>query len=135
MLSNAKSLGKVFVAQEDETGQQPSDIDVSQNSRKRPLSNGSRRASETEVQPSASEQEEVAPSSFNEAVEDKRWRDSMTAEFKALKNRGCWRVIKTPQGVRLIKSKFKLKELILLKHMRQLQKLRRLGLCWLLRKS
>ena len=106
MLSNAKSLGKVFVAQEDETGQQPSDIDVSQNSRKRPLSNGSRRASETEVQPSASEQEEVAPSSFNEAVEDKRWRDSMTAEFKALKNRGCWRVIKTPQGVRLIKSKY-----------------------------
>ena len=38
VLSNAKSLGKVFVAQEDETGQQPSNIYVSQNSLKRPLS-------------------------------------------------------------------------------------------------
>ena len=30
----------------------------------------------------------------------------MKAEVKALQNRGCWRVIKTPYGVRLIKSKF-----------------------------
>ena len=30
----------------------------------------------------------------------------MKAEVKALQNRGCWRVIKTPRGVRLIKSKF-----------------------------
>lgn len=30
----------------------------------------------------------------------------MTDEVKALTNRGCWRVFRTPNGVRLIKSKF-----------------------------
>ncbi len=30
----------------------------------------------------------------------------MKAEVKALQNRGCWRVIRTPKGVRLLKSKF-----------------------------
>ena len=49
---------------------------------------------------------ETAPESFKEAVEDPRWRESMQAEIKALRNRGVWRVIQTPQGVRLIKSKY-----------------------------
>ena len=31
---------------------------------------------------------ETAPESFNDAVKDQRWRDSMQAEIKALKNRG-----------------------------------------------
>jgi hypothetical protein len=30
----------------------------------------------------------------------------MKTEVKALQNRGCWRVFRTPAGVRLIKSKF-----------------------------
>ncbi len=38
---------------------------------------------------------ETAPESFSDAVKDQRWRDSMQAEIKALKNR-----------VRLIKSKY-----------------------------
>ena len=50
--------------------------------------------------------EETSPNSYNEAVESQKWRESMTAEIKALRNRGCWRVIKTPNGVKLIKSKY-----------------------------
>ena len=46
----------------------------------------------------------TAPASFQKAVEDPCWRESMQAEIKALRNRGVWRVIQTPQGVRLIKS-------------------------------
>ena len=30
----------------------------------------------------------------------------MTAEIKALRNRGCWRVVRTTQGAKLIKSKY-----------------------------
>ena len=38
-------------------------------------------------------------------------RHSMKTEVKAFQNRGCWRVFRTPAGVRLIKSKivYKLK--------------------------
>ena len=106
-MSSAKSLVKVFEAQEDETGQQPSNIDVSQNSRKRPLSNGSRRGSnlldvkdqhssvENEKYSRAQESEvQTIASGEQEEVKDKRWRGSMTAEFKAFKNRGCWRAAK-----------------------------------------
>ena len=49
---------------------------------------------------------ETAPESFSDAVKDQRWRDSMQAEIKALKNRGVWRVIPVPDGIRLIKSKY-----------------------------
>ena len=50
--------------------------------------------------------QETAPESFNEAARDERWVQSMKDEIKALKNRGVWRVVPTPQGVRLIKSKY-----------------------------
>jgi hypothetical protein len=50
--------------------------------------------------------QETAPESFNEAARDDRWVQSMKDEIKALKNRGVWRVVPTPQGVRLIKSKY-----------------------------
>jgi len=50
--------------------------------------------------------EETAPASFDEAAKLSEWRNSMRAEVKALQNRGCLRVIKTPKGVRLIRSKF-----------------------------
>ena len=49
---------------------------------------------------------EAAPESFKEAVNDPRWRESMQDEIRALRNRGVWRVIPTPGGVRLIKSKY-----------------------------
>ena len=44
-----------------------------------------------------SESDEVSPDSYNEVVQNRQWRDSMSAEVKALKNLGCWRVIRTPQ--------------------------------------
>ena len=52
------------------------------------------------------EDHEVAPDTYEEAVKLQEWRNSMSAEIKALKNRGCWRVVETPRGVRLIKSKY-----------------------------
>ena len=54
----------------------------------------------------ASDKEEVAPESYKQIVLDPEWRKSMMSEFKALRNRGCWRVVPTPSGVRLIKSKY-----------------------------
>jgi hypothetical protein len=50
--------------------------------------------------------QETAPESFNEAARDERWVQSMKDEIKALKNRWVWRVVPTPQGVRLIKLKY-----------------------------
>ena len=50
----------------------------------------------------ASDKEEVAPESYKQAVLDPRWRESMQTEVRALRNRGCWRVVPTPSGVRLI---------------------------------
>ena len=49
---------------------------------------------------------ESAPESYNEAACDDRWVKSRKEEIKALQNRGVWRVIPTPKGVRLIKSKY-----------------------------
>ena len=50
--------------------------------------------------------QETAPDTFEEAVRDDRWVQSMKDEINALKNRGVWRVMKMPAGgVRLIKSK------------------------------
>ena len=36
------------------------------------------------------EDHEVAPDTYEEAVKLQEWRNSMSAEIKALKNRGCW---------------------------------------------
>ena len=87
--------------------------DVLPRNRKRPLSSGNVSASIGETQnkfgvPSATDcdVDEVSPESYAEAVRNKNWRDSMTAEIKALRNRGCWRVVRTPQGAKLIKSKY-----------------------------
>ena len=54
----------------------------------------------------ASDKEEVAPETYKQAVLDPKWRESMKTEVRALRNRGCWRVVPTPSGVRLIKSKY-----------------------------
>ena len=55
---------------------------------------------------SGGDSNEVAPETYNQAVKNSNWRDSMKNEIKALKNRGCWRVVPTPSGIRLIKSKY-----------------------------
>ena len=57
-------------------------------------------------QPLGESDQETAPESFEEAVQQAAWVQSMTNEFNALKNRGVWRVVPTPGGVRLIKSKY-----------------------------
>ena len=114
VLSNIKSMGDGFVAEEVDNERQSSGAsDVSPRNRKRPLSSGSVSASIGETQnefgvPSATDcnVDEVSPESYAEAVRNKNWRDSMTAEIKALRNRGCWRVVRTPQGAKLIKSKY-----------------------------
>ena len=49
---------------------------------------------------------ELAPETYDQAAKDSDWRASMLSEIRALRNRGCWRVVPTPQGVRLIKSKY-----------------------------
>ena len=59
-----------------------------------------------EPEPTAESDNEAAPESYNEAARDERWVQSMKDEIKALRNRGVWRVIPTPKGVRLIKSKY-----------------------------
>ena len=53
-----------------------------------------------------SDNDEVAPETYNQAVESKEWRDSMWNEIQALQNRGCWEKVRTPPGVKLIKSKY-----------------------------
>ena len=50
--------------------------------------------------------DEIAPESYGQAILDPEWRASMMSEIKALRNRGCWRVVQTLRGVRLIKSKY-----------------------------
>ena len=69
---------------------------------------GEQALSEDELQEAASgsDKDEVAPEAYNQAVKDSGWRDSMKNEIRALKNRGCWRVVPTPTGIRLIKSKY-----------------------------
>ena len=34
------------------------------------------------------------------------WRGSMDDERRALRKRGCWRIVDTPQGVSVIKCKY-----------------------------
>ena len=66
-------------------------------------------ASETDVFPEKDKQSaqgEEAPETYKEAVKDPAWRESMINEIRALRNRGCWRVVQTPYGARLIKSKY-----------------------------
>ena len=112
VLSNIKSMGDGFVAEEVDNERQSSGAsDVSPRNRKRPLSSGNVSASIGETQnkfgvPSATDcnVDEVSPDSYAEAVRNKKWRNSMTTEIKALRNRGCWRVVRTPQGAKLIKK-------------------------------
>ena len=93
-VTNVKKLGAVYsVISDEETG----DTRRNTSSHKRRLD---------ENKSSIPIEEEKAPETFAEAAETKVWRDSMTAEVKALQNRGCWRVFRNPSGVRLIKSKF-----------------------------
>jgi len=114
VLSNIKSMGDGFVAEEVDNERQSSGAsDVSPRNRKRPLASGSVSASIGETQnkfgvPCATDRnvDEVSPESYAEAVSNKNWYDSMTAEIKTLRNRGCWRVVITPQGAKLIKSKY-----------------------------
>ena len=54
----------------------------------------------------AESDQEATPESYNDAARDERWVQSMKDEVAALRNRGVWRVVPTPQGVRLIKSKY-----------------------------
>jgi hypothetical protein len=54
----------------------------------------------------AGSKDEVAPENYAQASLSPEWRQSMINEVKALCNRGCWRVVRTPTGVRLIKSKY-----------------------------
>jgi hypothetical protein len=56
--------------------------------------------------PLAESDQEAAPESYEDAARDERWVQSMKDEVNALKNRGVWRVVQTPGGVRLIKSKY-----------------------------
>ena len=59
------------------------------------------------LMPAPDVDQETAPDTFEEAVRDERWVQSMKDEINALKNRGVWRVMKMPAGgVRLIKSKY-----------------------------
>jgi len=51
-------------------------------------------------------QRETAPETYKQAVQDSAWHESMINEIRALRNRGCWRIVQTPRGARLIKSKY-----------------------------
>ena len=50
--------------------------------------------------------DETAPEKYADAAVDELWVQSMRSERKALRNRGCWRVVRTPEGVKLIKSRY-----------------------------
>ncbi len=54
----------------------------------------------------AASNQETTLDSYNDAARDERWVHSMRDEVAAYRNRGVWRVVSTPQGVRLIKSKY-----------------------------
>jgi len=66
----------------------------------------SRPSARTSAKPTMESDQEAAPETFAEAARDPRWVQSMLDEISALKNRGVWRVVQTPKGKRLIKSKF-----------------------------
>ena len=104
-ITNVQSLGNVYSA----TSNDESDVkENSDEKMKVGLSNSNKRPLDDRERTHIPEvkKEETAPVSFDEAAKLAEWRNSMRAEVKALQNRGCWRVIKTPKGVRLIKSKF-----------------------------
>jgi hypothetical protein len=54
---------------------------------------GEQTLSEDKLQEAASgsDKDEVTPETYNQAVLDSEWRDSMKNEIRALKNRGCCR--------------------------------------------
>ena len=98
-VTNVGSLGQVYnVTGEDESSS--ADEKNHSTGRKRQLNSNQKTTS------TGSATEEEVPTSFEEASKLRVWRDSMKTEVKALQNRGCWRVFRTPAGVRLIKSKF-----------------------------
>ena len=47
----------------------------------------------------AGSKDEVAPENYAQASLSPEWRQSMIYKVKALCNRGCWRVVRTPTGV------------------------------------
>jgi hypothetical protein len=52
------------------------------------------------------EERELEPQSYDEAVKSAAWRESMEEERRSLQRRGCWRIVDTPEGVSVIKSKY-----------------------------
>jgi len=52
------------------------------------------------------EEREEEPKSFVEARQSADWRSSMDEERRALRKRGCWRIVDTPKGVSVIKCKY-----------------------------
>jgi hypothetical protein len=52
------------------------------------------------------ENREEEPKSFAEAKQSADWRSSMDDERRALRKRGCWRIVDTPKGVSVIKCRY-----------------------------
>ena len=101
-VTNVQSLGNVYSATSNDESDAKDNRDEKMKvglskSHKRPLDDRERI-----IIPEV-KTEDIAPVSFDKAAKLAEWRQSMKAEVKALQNRGCWRVIKTPKGVRLIK--------------------------------
>ena len=48
----------------------------------------------------------VALEKYDQVARSKQWRDSMLGEKTALKNRCWWRMFRTPEGVKLIQSRY-----------------------------
>jgi hypothetical protein len=94
ILTNVTSMGNVFTATDENLRNSAVDSVESE------LDASLEQDSSTKVN------DEVAPESYNQAVQDPEWRKSMMSEIRALRNRGCWRVVPTPTGTRLIKSKY-----------------------------
>jgi len=95
-LTNVTSLGNIFVATDKKLNSNNSAVDGVESELDASVEHDSRK----EVN------DEVAPESYQQAVLDPEWRKSMIGEIRALRNRGCWRVVHTPTGTRLIKSKY-----------------------------
>ena len=96
-VTNVQSLGNVYSDESDVKENSDETIKVGlSNSHKRPLDD----REQTHIPEVKTE--ETAPVTFDEAAKLAEWRNSMRAEVKALQNRGCWRVIRTPRGVRRI---------------------------------
>ena len=50
--------------------------------------------------------DEVTPKKYDQAALSQQWRDSMLEKRIALKDRGCCCVVRTPEGVKLIKWRY-----------------------------